>query len=190
MKILALQGSPRAAGNTQTLLDAVLAEAMNAGAATEVIQLSRLDDLTGCHECYACQQYTTEPGCALDDDMMQIYSRALTSDVLVWATPVFCWSPSWLLKMVMDRFFCMFKFGDHEVTSLLEGRRSAAVITAGGKADDGARMVEEIFQHFARFARSEWLGTLTALEIAESADLRADEALMTRARDFGRLLVA
>ena len=95
MNILALAGSPRRDGNTQAVLDIVLTAAKEAGADTEVVQLVELENLTGCRECFACQQKSDEPACAIDDDMQPVYGKALRADVVVWSTPVFCWSPSW-----------------------------------------------------------------------------------------------
>ena len=42
MKILALQGSPRAAGNTDTVLKMVLASAEAAGAKVETVHIAKL----------------------------------------------------------------------------------------------------------------------------------------------------
>jgi len=109
MRVLALQGSPRTDGNTQAILDFVLDAARGAGADAEAVQLAELDNLTGCRECLACQANANEPACAIDDDMQPVLEKLLRADVIVFATPVFCWSPSWLLKMALDRFFCLFK---------------------------------------------------------------------------------
>lgn len=191
MKILALQGSPRAEGNTQALLEMVLDAATAAGAEAECIHLAGLDNLTGCGECQACQGRLDEPGCSIDDDMQPILAQAIAADVIVWATPVFIASPAWPLKMAMDRFFCMFKFvGDDVVKCLLEGRKMAAVVTAGGDEDEGADLVTEICRRLADFSRNEWLGALVAANVESAAGIRADADLIERARAFGRQLAS
>lgn len=191
MNILALQGSPRRQGNTQTVLDIVLQAARRAGAETEVVELSRLQNVSGCIECKACKQKPNEPGCALDDDIQNLLGKALESDVVVWATPVFCWSPTWLAKMAMDRFYCMFKYGeDGQVNSLMQGRKMAAVITAAGGADDGADLVEETCRRLAVFSRCDWLGALVAAGVRDPETIRADTDLIERARQFGGQLAS
>ncbi len=190
MKVLALLGSPRPEGNTRAVLDSVLEGARQAGAKTELIELSTLKDLSGCVECFVCQQTPDAPGCAVDDDMQEVLAKALTADVLVLATPVFCWSMSWLLKAAVDRFYCMFKFGDEEARCLLEGRGLAGVITAGGGEDDGADGVTESFRRLAQFSKCHWLGTFIAANATTPEELRADQDLLHQAREFGQSLVS
>ena len=191
MNILALQGSPRPEGNTQAVLDIVLQAARDAGAETEVVQLSELENISGCVECQACKDEPNEPGCALDDDMLSVLDKALACDVAVWATPVFCWAPSWLAKMAMDRFYCMFKHGkDGQVDSLMRGRRMAAVITAGGGEDDGADLVTETCRRLTAYSQCEWLGALVAANVTDPETIRADTGLIERARQFGAKLAS
>jgi multimeric flavodoxin WrbA len=191
MKILALLGSPRPAGNTRAVLDTILTAAEQAGAQTETVPLSKLDDLTGCMECNACQEHTDEPGCAVKDDMPLVIGKAIRADVIVWATPVFCWSPSWLLKMALDRFYCTFKFtGGDDVRCLLQGRKMAAVITGGGGENDGADSVRETCRRFAQFANCQWIGAFVAGNVETPETIRADADLTERARAFGRQLAS
>ena len=190
MEILALQGSPRAAGNTQAVLEVVLAAAQESGADAEIVQLSELNDLTGCRECHGCQTRTDEPGCVVDDDMQTVLDKAMKADVIIWATPVFCWSPAWLLKMAMDRFYCMFKFDEAgNYTCLLDGRKMAAVVTAGGGEKDGADLVTETCQRMSGFSKTQWLGAFAACQVKTPDTIRADMALLERAKAFGRQLV-
>lgn len=191
MKILALQGSPRSNGNTQAVLEVVLSAAEQAGADTETIRLSDLNNLTGCQECHGCQAHTDVPGCVIEDDMQEVLAKAMKADMIVWATPVFCWSPAWLLKMAMDRFYCMFKLGDAgDYTCLLAGRKMAAVVTAGGGEQDGADLVVEISRRMAQFSKSEWLGAFVAASVTTPDSIRADSALLERASAFGRKLAS
>jgi multimeric flavodoxin WrbA len=190
MRVLALLGSPRPKGNTRAVLDTVLAAAADRGAQTELVELSELNDLSGCRECFKCQEVPDAPGCAIDDDMQDILSKALTADLLVLATPVFGWSASWLLKAATDRFYCMFKFGGEELHSLLEGRALAGVITCGGSENDGADLVTETFKRLASFSGGQWLGSFIAANVTDADAIRADKALGRRAQDFGRSLVA
>jgi multimeric flavodoxin WrbA len=190
-KILAIQGSPRRQGNTQAVLEVVLRAAQDAGAAVESIELCQMQDLTGCQECNACKKKADEPGCAIDDDLQDVLEKAIDSDLVVWATPVFCWAPSWLAKMAMDRFYCMFKYRkDGQIDSLLEGRKMAAVITAGGSEDDGADLVAETCKRMAAFSKCEWLGSLVADNVTNRKSIRADTDLIERAERFGRKLAS
>jgi len=191
MKILAIQGSPRPEGNTQAVLDIVLNAAAEGGATTEVIQLSEYHELAGCIECFACQQTPDAPGCVVDDEMQEVLVKVLEADVVVLATPVFCWSVSWYLKMALDRFYCLFKFeSETEVRCLIAGRKMAAVISAGGDEKDGADLVMETCRRMAEFSKNEWLGALVAAGVKDVEGIRNDAKLRERAEAFGRKLVS
>ena len=190
MKILALLGSPRPKGNTQAVLEIVLAAAEKGGAQTETIQISQLNDLAGCMECFKCQQ-SDPPDCAIDDDMKPVLDQALEADLILWATPVFCWSPAWPLKIALDRFYSLFKIKDgKEVESLLAGRKMAAVISAGGGEQDGADLVGETFRRMTEFSKCQWLGAFVATFVDTPQTIRADRELVSRARAFGRQLAS
>jgi multimeric flavodoxin WrbA len=191
MNVLAIQGSPRPEGNTQAVLELVLEAAAKAGAKTEVIQLSELHDLAGCIECFGCQKTLDKPGCIVEDDMQEVLAKAAAADAIVFATPVFCWAPSWYTKMVMDRFYCMFKFiSPTEYRCLLEGRKMAAVISAGGGEDDGADLVVETCRRMAEFGKGKWLGAFVAANVKNADAIRADPDLCRRAREFGQKLAS
>jgi len=189
MKILALQGSPRTKGNTQTVLDMVLAGAKEAGAKVELVRIIRLKNLRGCLECFECQKKPKTPGCPIKDDLQKVVAKAMKADLVIFATPVFCWSPAWPLKVAMDRLFCTFKFNkDGTFKCLMKGGRLAGVITAGGGDDDGADLVTDTFKRMAKFSRMKWCGAFVVGNAVSPAALKADKKLVQRARAFGRKL--
>lgn len=191
MKIFAIQGSPRPEGHTQALLDIVMSAAEQAGASVETAILAEYHDLSGCIECFACQQTPDAPGCVVEDEMQQVLRKVTEADVVVLATPVFCWSPSWYLKMAMDRFYCLWKFKDAgNVNCLIAGRKMAAVITAGGPESDGADLVQESIKRLAHFGQLEWLGSLVAANVQKHDDILKDDELVQQAKDFGKRLAS
>jgi multimeric flavodoxin WrbA len=190
VRIIALQGSPRRSGNTNTVLEMVMEAARTGGARTETVQLARLKNITGCLECFACQKKPNQPGCAVKDDIQAVIGKVMKADLIVWATPVFCWSPAWPLKMAMDRLYCTFKFNKNgQFKSLLAGRKMAAVITAGGGGGDGADLITETCKRIAKFSQTKWLGALVVPNATTPQALREDQKLAARAATFGRRLV-
>ena len=191
MRILVLQGSPQPDGNTQRVLDPVVAAAKEAGADIEVVRLCELKDLTGCRQCYVCQQKTSEPGCVMEDSMLVVTGKALMADVIVWVTPVLCWSIAWPLKIAMDRFSCMFKFKiDGTYRCLLGGRKMAAVIAAVELQKDGGDLAAEVCRRMAEYCENEWLGALVVNHPAAPDGVRAAPDLIKRARAFGHTLAS
>jgi putative sterol carrier protein/putative NADPH-quinone reductase len=102
MKIVAINGSPRGAdGNTEQILQPFLAGAREAGAQTEVVYLKekRIEHCMGCFTCW-----TSTPGvCIHEDDMAALLEKIRDVDVLVFATPLYVFTVSGLMKDFMDR---------------------------------------------------------------------------------------
>ena len=103
MKILAIAGSPRRKGYTDTLLDQAIAGATSTGAEVEHIILSRLK-IAPCIECDRC----FETGrCAVQDDYQMLYDKVLAANGLMLASPVFFMNVSGYAKAFIDRFQCL-----------------------------------------------------------------------------------
>jgi len=102
MKILAVNGSPRGAkGNTEQLLQKFLQGAQAAGAEAETIYLKD-KKINHCRGCYSCWGKT--PGvCVHKDDMPELLEKLRNADVIVYATPLYVYTVSGLMKDFMDR---------------------------------------------------------------------------------------
>lgn len=105
MKILAINGSPRISGNTDTLLDKVLKGAKSKGAEVEKIILNELK-FSPCQE---CEDAKDDGSCIVQDDMQDVYEKIKKADVLIFASPVFFGSLSAQAKMMIDRFQCAWR---------------------------------------------------------------------------------
>lgn len=74
MQVLGIIGSPRIGGNTEVLVDEVLAGAKEAGASVERVILNKLD-IKPCQACNSC--YKTGH-CAQKDDMESLLEKMST----------------------------------------------------------------------------------------------------------------
>ncbi|MCU0599077.1 MAG: flavodoxin family protein [Desulfobacterales bacterium] len=97
--IVAIYGSPRRKGNTAMLLKKAVEGARDAGAQVDEIVL-RDFKVSPCMEIYGCKK---EGECAIKDDFQIIRDRILASRGLMIATPVFFYTVSSHVKMLMDR---------------------------------------------------------------------------------------
>ena len=123
MKILAICGSPRGKkSQTKTLTEKLLEGATAAGAAVELVDLSKMR-IGFCQACEKCHQ---GPNCILNDDARAILAKVLEADGLVLASPVYLSQVTAQMKTLLDRT-------SHFVHCLrLMGKYMAAVTTSGG----------------------------------------------------------
>ena len=99
MKVLVVNGSPRAQGNSDLLCDALIRGAVQAGHMVEKVSL-REKQIHPCKACYACFQTGR---CAQQDDMADMLQKAQEADVLVLATPTYFLTMSGQMKVFIDR---------------------------------------------------------------------------------------
>ncbi|MBU1007261.1 MAG: flavodoxin family protein [Candidatus Omnitrophica bacterium] len=105
MKVLGINASPRAGGNTDMLLEQVLAGARENGAETGKIILGELKF----SPCLECADMKDDGSCIVRDDMQSVYEKIKGADALVFASPIFFGSLSAQAKMMIDRFQCVWR---------------------------------------------------------------------------------
>lgn len=98
-KIVAIYGSPRRRGNTALLLSEAVAGARESGARVEEIVL-RDCKISPCLEIYGCKQ---DGECVIKDDFQGVRDSILHADGVMLATPIFFYTVSAHVKMLMDR---------------------------------------------------------------------------------------
>ena len=89
MKILALMGSPRKQGNTDLLINEILAGAENAGHQHEKLDLYD-HEISPCTDCRDCKI----GACSIDDDMLDLYPKIESANVIIFGTPLYWYGPS------------------------------------------------------------------------------------------------
>ena len=105
MKVLAIGGSPRLQGNSNSLLRLAVESAVERGADADVFHAREMD-IEGCRGCDGCKAKGAAT-CVVKDDMQQIYVSLKECDVLVLASPVYFYQVSSQLKAVIDRLYGM-----------------------------------------------------------------------------------
>lgn len=100
--ILAFAGSPRRGGNSEILLDGLIAGVKDKGGQVNKIILNELK-ISPCQECGGCDKSGC---CVVDDDMQSIYKQLDSAGALVVASPIFFSGVSAQLKAVIDRCQC------------------------------------------------------------------------------------
>ncbi|MBM4285494.1 MAG: flavodoxin family protein [Deltaproteobacteria bacterium] len=143
MKIVAVLGSPRPTGNSNTLAQRFLETARQQGAETQVFMVNQMQ-FKGCQGCGSCKTKTDY--CVVEDDLTPVYDAIREADLLLLASPVYFGDLSGQLKCFFDRFFA---FADSDFSSRLRPGKKAVVILTQGHPD-GA-MFADIFPRYQQW---------------------------------------
>ena len=101
MKVLILNGSPKADGNTSIAIKEMISVFDNEGVETEVVQIGN-KDVRGCVSCGSCEK---NGKCVFDDVVNEIAAKFEVADGLVLASPVYYASANGTLISCLDRLF-------------------------------------------------------------------------------------
>ena len=100
VKVLAFAGSPRRNGNSETLLDWVLAAmAQDPAVSVEKIALTEAG-INPCKGCNACQKLNR---CVQRDGMDEVHDKIIAADIIILAAPIFCMGIAAQAKILIDR---------------------------------------------------------------------------------------
>lgn len=99
MDVIAISGSPREGGNTDTLLGLALSTLAEHGIETELISLSGKTIGT----CTACMGCVGSNRCVIDDDFGPLYRKMLAADGIIIGSPVYFGSATGEITALLDR---------------------------------------------------------------------------------------
>lgn len=193
IKVLAIFGSPRKGGNTDTLLEAAL-ECLVATWPESTVERIRICefDISPCTSCGDCD---ADGACTVEDDMRDIYERLEEADILMVSSPVYFMGPTAWLKTIVDR--CQGVWIKNFVLrpgafkeDMKERPRVAGLISACGQ--EGERMFQGLDN--TMFAWFSTLGfhydTKLLVERMDRSDaVQRDPKVLDQARELGRALV-
>lgn len=140
MKIVLLEGSPNKNGSSNTLANAFIEGAKEAGHGVDVIGAAHAN----IHPCTGCIHCGYEGPCVQKDDVDDIRARVLAADMMVFVTPLYYYGMSAQLKTLVDRF-CAFN------SSIQRKHMKSAMIAAAWNAD--GRTFEALEAHYKTLVR-------------------------------------
>ncbi len=123
MKVLLINGSPKANGNTAMALNEMVTVFAQQGIETEIIHVGN-KDIRGCVSCLACRKTGK---CAFDDLVNEAAEKLQACDGLVVASPVYYASANGTLISFLDRLFYSSSF-----SKTMKVGASVAVARRGG----------------------------------------------------------
>ncbi|MFU8796267.1 MAG: flavodoxin family protein [Dehalococcoidia bacterium] len=184
-KVLVILGSPRRNGNSAALAARIARGAESLGGEVETVFLQELD-IIPCRGCDTCKKRDSK-GCAINDDMQDIYLKLIRSDAWVIASPVYWFTMSAQTKIFMDRCYALPAYADNPFA----GKR-IAIAMSYGDADavrSGCVNALRTFQDAYRYTGSKLVGMVYGSAVG-AGEIENNEVLMREAEELGKRLVA
>lgn len=103
MKVVAINGSPKAEGNTYHALKLVAEQLEKEGISTEIIHVGN-KNIRGCLACGGCAKNQNEK-CVINDEVNDIIQKMKEADGIIIGSPVYYASMAGTLKCFLDRAF-------------------------------------------------------------------------------------
>ena len=183
-QVLVILGSPRRMGNSAALAARISRGAESAGAEVENLFLQDLE-ISPCRGCDTCQQHDSK-GCAIKDDMQEIYSKLIRADAWVIASPVYWFTMSSQTKIFMDRCYALPAYAENPFVGKL-----IAIAMSYGDVDpvkSGCVNALRTFQDAFSYTRSNLAGMVYGSAMG-AGEIENNGALMKEAEELGRQLV-
>ena len=172
MKIIAINSSYRGdKGHTRHLIDLLFEGAQAAGAECEVVTLARqkINRCLACDECHTAEHYLKCIN-AGKDDVAGIFAKIASADLLIYATPVYVFGISGLLKTFLDRLYSTSAVNEmrvtqsglffHHVDEAICSKPFVSLVCCDNLDSEMPQNAREYFRIFASFMDAPHVGEL------------------------------
>lgn len=150
-RVLIVNGSPRPRKNTAWLSSIAIEWMQKNGIETKAVLAGPLKSVNnGCTGCEGCQR-SKDFLCVFKDDIQSLVASMPSYDYIVFATPVYFFSPTAQIKLILDRMFSLIKSNDKgEYRHPFSPKtKFGLIVTAGGNEQEGIDLVVEMFKRTA-----------------------------------------
>jgi multimeric flavodoxin WrbA len=189
MKIVAFQGSPRAGGNTEILLNAALTPIREAGHEIILFNLNGMN-IAPCQDCGKCEE---DGLCVIEDDMSAVYKAIGEADRIILASPIFFFGLSAQTKAMIDRcqaFWCMKYLLKSPLPAGPNQRKGLLIIVGGMKKEVGLQCCEATARAFFRTVSVPEHESLSFMDVDAKGAIRQHPTAMNDVRKAGEKLIS
>ncbi|MEQ8666290.1 MAG: flavodoxin family protein [Rhodospirillales bacterium] len=163
-KVLVLAASPRRDGNSWRLATAFHESALSSGQDSEIVYLS--DHINAfLRDCRTCRN--EEGRCSIDDGYRALFEdKVLSADALVYATPIWWYGMSGILKTFFDRMFCYIALSNPQsdkAADRLQWKRVALLLSAEESNFSARLAIMQQMQELARYLNHMLVGEVTGI---------------------------
>jgi len=187
MRVTTLLGSAKKKGNTATVLGWVEEELKSLGHDVERIYLNN-KSIGGCLGCAKCRENPDEIACVQKDDTIDILEKMISSEVVLFASPIYFWGFSSQIKALIDRGYSLVtNYHKPGHTSLMEGKRIGLLVTGADTYEDNSEGMFTAFDRIVDYYLARKSGELYVGECSVPAEL--SEEVKDKAVELARSLV-
>ena len=177
MKTISFLGSPRRNGNTAALLNRVLDGIYHDSAAARgdyiFLHEKNIKPCSGCNSC----KMEKNGICVIKDDMQEIYKGIAKSELVILASPIYWWSVTAQMKLLIDRLYGINKDCGRKKVMLL--------MTYGGELpNSGPETTESLFREICAYLHLDVAGILGVC--TETVQVSDNAEALQKAYDLGR----
>ncbi|MCP3965111.1 MAG: flavodoxin family protein [Lentisphaerae bacterium] len=184
-RILIITGSPRKTGNTALLAEWAAEGARGCGAQVDFVDAARLKYKTnGCISCYCCQE-SDEYRCVIKDEASDIIASMPEYNVVVFATPVYFFTLSAQIKLLMDRMYCVSKYINNKFENNLPDTNIAVIASAAGGIASGLDLTDATIEKTAAFLGKKHKSLLVPNVPLDPSKTATDLEMKEKAMNFG-----
>ena len=152
-KVLVISGSPKKDGNSAKLIEWFCTGIEAGGTEIEIVRAASLKTKSnGCLSCRKCQK-SPDYRCLIDDEVTKTLLKMTKADLIVMVTPLYFFSPSAQLKILMDRMFSLYKWDNEAGTMETPLKGKALCLIASAFEDIGLDVVEAPFKLTADYTK-------------------------------------
>lgn len=183
MKVVCIIGSPRKNGSTAFLVDKILE-----GIDVKDIKVSKYYlgelNISFCKGCKVCHQTGL---CTQDDDMKNIVSDVLDSDIVIIGSPSYWGDVTGQLKVFFDRN-TPFSDTNPKRLSIPKARKGISIAVRAGRNQGENSHIIETIEHYFGHMWIEPFGRLSVCGVTEIEDLYKKETEINEALEIGARL--
>ena len=185
--LLILVGSPRRAGNSATLANAVQQGAEQAGLK---VALRFIDDSISSflRDCRTCRLPDGE--CAIADHFRTLFFEDfLPADGVIFCSPIYWYGLSAQTKAFFDRTFCYYAASYPNSEQVIEqmSRKRIGLVLASEETYPGASLgIIHQIQEYSRYTHSQFVGVVRGVGNSRSEVMRDPSQPIAAAEQFGR----
>ena len=179
--ILGVVGSPRKNGNTHVLVKSILESAKEAGAQCDIIFLGdyTIRECDGCHACWEGED------CVKRDDMNGLYRKIISSDVIVFGTPVYWYGPTALMKGFLDRFVY---FNCPENNVKIHGKSALLAVPFEEDNPETASVLVNMFEKSFQYMGMKLAGTMLVPGITRKGEVAEKPECLQECYELGKCI--